>query len=213
MNISFIVRICLVGLGLLAIPVIWEAGLKDQGPGNQLVFFLVVGVIVGLLGVKYIIPWFGDALGTAMYSSGEQVQMDEGMKAASKMAQGDYEGAIAEYERVAKEKPEDTFPIAEIAKIYADKLDDPQRALAFLQQRLDSGAWDEDAAAFLMFRMVDIKLDALKDYQGAHDQLIEITGKYPNTRHSANANHKVREVEQAQFKANMEKRLKSGGQN
>lgn len=151
-------------------------------------------------------------MGTFMYSSGEQVTENETMKAASKLAQGDYHGAISEYEKAAKEKPQDSFPIAEIARIYADKLDDPHKALQFLRERIEAQEWEPDAAAFLMFRMVDIQVDKLKDHQQAHDLLEEIIGNFPNTRHSANARHKLNEVEQAQFKAVMEQRLKNSAQ-
>ena len=95
---------------------------------------ITVGVIAGLAAVKYLIPWIGDAMGTFFFSSGEQIVMDDNMKAVAKLAQGDYEGAIAEYEKIAKEKPDDSFPVAEIAKIYSEKMGDPRRALTFLSR-------------------------------------------------------------------------------
>ena len=36
-------------------------------------------------------------------------------------------------------------------------------------------------------------------FEAARDMLEQIIGNFPNTRHSANAHHKLREVEQAQF--------------
>lgn len=211
MSTSAIIRICVFGIAILAVMLLWQQ-LKGANPGLLLIFFIVVGVIGGLVAVKYLIPWIGDAMGTFMYSSGEQVTESEGMKAASKLAQGDYHGAISEYEKAAREKPQDSFPIAEIARIYAEKLDDPHKALEFLRGRIEGQEWEPDAAAFLMFRMVDIQLDKLKDYQQAHDLLEEIIGNFPNTRHSANARHKLNEVEQAQFKSVMEQRLKNTAQ-
>lgn len=209
---SVIIRLCVVALIILAIVIGWQSIDKDN-PGTQLIYMIVVGVIGGLAGVKYLIPWIGDTLGTFFFSSGEKIVMDDNAKAAARLAQGDYEGAIAEYEKIAKEKPDDFFPVAEIAKIHADKLGDPRKALAFLQQRLESQGWPEDAAAFLMFRMVDLYADRLKDYQAAHDLLEQVISSFPNTRHSANAHHKLHEVEQAQFKAISEQRLKQGAQN
>lgn len=209
---SVIIRLCVVALIILAIVIGWQSIDKDN-PGTQLIYMIVVGVIGGLAGVKYLIPWIGDTLGTFFFSSGEKIAMDDNAKAAARLAQGDYEGAISEYEKIAKEKPDDFFPVAEIAKIHADKLGDPRKALAFLQQRLESQGWPEDAAAFLMFRMVDLYADRLKDYQAAHDLLEQVISSFPNTRHSANAHHKLHEVEQAQFKAISEQRLKQGAQN
>lgn len=207
-----IIRLCIIGLVILGIVLGWHA-IDKENQGGQFIYMIIVGVGGGLVGVKYLIPWVGDAMGTFFFSSGEEIKMDESMKAVAKLAQGDYEGAIAEYEKVAKEKPEDSFPVAEIAKIYAEKLDEPLKALAFLQSRLESKPWEEDAAAFLMFRMVDIQCESLKDYQAAHDLLEEVIAKFPNTRHSANAHHRLNEVEQAQFKAAMDQRLKNSAQN
>lgn len=210
MNTPLLIRICIVALVILGITIAWQY-IKDANPGMLLIFFIVVGTGFGIFAVKHIVPWIGDAMGTFFFSSGEEVRLDDSMKAAAKLAQGDYEGAIAEYEKMAAAKPEDAFPVAEIAKIRAEKMGDPQKALRFLQQRLEGQEWGEDAAAFLMFRMVDLHLGQ-GDHQAAHDLLEEVIGNFPNTRHSANAHHRMREVEEAQFKAGMDKRLKSGGQ-
>lgn len=212
MSTTLIIRLCAIALAILAAVMGWHM-LDKEDTGGQFIYMIVVGVIGGLAAVKYVIPWIGDVMGTFFFSSGEQVVMDDSMKAVAKLAQGDYEGAIAEYEKIAKEKPEDSFPVAEIAKIYAEKMDDPRRALAYLQARLEGKEWEQDAAAFLMFRMVDLHADKLNDYQAARDLLEQVVANFPNTRHSANAHHKLREVEQAQFKAAMDQRLKGSAQN
>ena len=198
------------GLVVLALVLIrwgWNA-VKDDAGGMILVYFLTVGVAAGFLAVKYLIPWIGDAVGTAVFSSGEEVKIDGGLKAAAKMAQGDYEGAIAEHEKSLAEDPAQTFPAAEIARICVDNLHDPQRALNVLNTHLASRTWPEDDAAFLRFRIVDIHVDTLGDYETGRDLLQQIIGEFPNTRHSANAHHKLNEVEQAQFKQMTEQRLK-----
>lgn len=212
MNTSLIIRLCAVALIILGAILGWQA-IDKENIGGRFIYMIIVGVVGGLAGVKYFIPWIGDVMGTFFFSSGEQVVMDDSMKAVAKLAQGDYEGAISEYEKIAKEKPEDSFPIAEIAKIYSEKMDDPRRALAFLQARLKGKEWEQDAAAFLMFRMVDLHADKLNDHQAARDLLEQVVANFPNTRHSANAHHKLREVEQAQFKAAMDQKLKSSAQN
>jgi|APTNR8051073442_1049403.scaffolds.fasta_scaffold02746_1 tetratricopeptide (TPR) repeat protein len=210
MNTSLIIRLCIIGLVILLLMIAWEQ-LKDANPGMLFVGFIALGTVAGVLGVKYLIPWIGDAVGTFFYSSGEEVQMDGSMKAVAKVAQGEYEGAIEEYEEMLRNDPEKPFPIAEMGKIYAEKLKDPQKALAVIQKHLNSREWPEDDAAFLMFRMVDIQVDPLGDFEGARDRLRQIIGAFPNTRHSANAHHRMNEVEQQQFKLAMDQRLKSGG--
>jgi uncharacterized membrane protein YeaQ/YmgE (transglycosylase-associated protein family) len=211
MTTTLIIRLCTVALIVVGAILGWQA-IDEEDMGMRFIYMIVVGVIGGLAAVKYIIPWIGDAMGTFFFSSGEEVAMDDSKKAVAKLAQGDYEGAIAEYEKIARKKPEDSFPIAEIAKIYSESMGDPSRALAFLAERLEGQEWDEDTAAFLMFRMADIQSEKLKDYQAAHELLEEVIANFPNTRHSANAHHKQNEVDQAQFKALAEQRLKNSAQ-
>jgi outer membrane protein assembly factor BamD (BamD/ComL family) len=145
-----------------------------------------------------------------MYSSGEEVTADEKMRAAAKMAQGDYQGAIAEYQKMYSEKPDDPFPISEIAKIQADKLEAPEMAVDFLQEHLQAREWTEDHAAFLMFRVSEVHMKT-KDYEAAKDILEQVVGNFPGTRHSANAKHKINEIEQLQFKELQTKRSQQGG--
>jgi len=134
-------------------------------------------------------------------------------KAAACISQGDYPGAIGHYEKMLEDKPDDPFPVAEIAKVYAERLHDPQAALKVLEEHLQSKDWPVDDAAFIMFRIADAHLTHLHDYEAAHDMLQQVIGNFPNTRHSANANHKIHEVEQAQYKLLMEQRARasSGG--
>ncbi len=210
MNQQILIRACIVGIVVLLLMASWH-GLKDANPGTQLIFFLLVGAGGGIFMIKYVIPWLGDAVTTGLLSSGEEIQRDDQTKAVASLAQGDYEQAIELYEKVLEDKPEDPFPIAEIAKIYLEKMQDPKRALDFIQSHLESRDWPVDDAAFLMFRMIDIHVENLHEYQLAHDLLQEVIANFPNTRHSANAHHKLHEVEQAQYKVIMEQRLK--GQN
>jgi tetratricopeptide (TPR) repeat protein len=206
MNPRLVIRLCLIGLALLLAIWGWEK-VKDD-PGMMFVYFVAMGSIGGFLAVKFLVPWIGDVIGTLVFSSGEQITVDKSSRAAVKLAQGDYEGAIHEHEKALHENPAQTFPIAEIAKIWTDKLHDPKRGLAVLQEHLSARDWPEDDAAYLMFRALDIKMDVLKDYEGARQLLQEVIGKFPNTRHSANAHHKLNEIDQAEFKQLAEQRLK-----
>jgi hypothetical protein len=114
MNSKFILRLCAIALVLWLLKMGWDRVEGDDG--MMLVYFFTVGLAVGLLIVKYVLPAFGDAVGTMVYSSGEKVQPTESHKAAAKVAQGDYEGAIAEHEKSLSADPSQTYPIAEIAQ-------------------------------------------------------------------------------------------------
>ena len=131
------------------------------------------------------------------------------MKAAAKMAAGDYHGAIEEYQKALAEKPDDTFTISEIAKIKADKLGQPDEALTYLQENLESREWPQDDAAFLMFRVADIYTNA-ESWEGAKITLEQIIGDFPGTRHSSTAKHRISELDQAQFKKLQAQRAKDG---
>lgn len=172
---------------------------------------LTLAVVGGFFVVLVVLPQVGDAIGTVMYSSGEEVAEDKGLKAAAKMASGDYEGAIKEFEKALEEKPDDAFPISEIAKIHADRFNDPATALAVLQSHLEAKDWEEENAAFLMFRMVDIHTQQ-KHYDEAKDILEQIVGNFPGTRHSANGKHRINELEQLQFKEIQAQRAKQSSQ-
>jgi tetratricopeptide (TPR) repeat protein len=208
MNTTLIIRICVVTLALLVIALIWSF-FKEAGDGMKLVMVIVLGLTGGLLAVKYVIPMLGDAMSEAVFSSGEQMEQDEMTKAAAKIAQGDYKGAIEHYEKMLEDKPDDPFPVAEIAKVHAERLRNPQAALKALEEHLQSKDWPVDDAAFIMFRIADVHLTHRHDFETARDMLEQIIANFPNTRHSANAHHRMSEIEQMQYKLLMEQRAKT----
>jgi tetratricopeptide (TPR) repeat protein len=201
MNPRTIIRLCFSALVAIVLFWVWHRWKywSNEKEVYKLLSILILAVGGGILFVTVILPKFGDAVGTVMFSSGEEITAHEGMKAAAKMASGDYLGAIEEYEVMMKDKPDDPFPISEIAKIHADKLEDPATALAFLQEHLESQDWSEENASFLMFRMVDLHLSD-HQFDAAKDILQQVVSNFPGTRHSANAKHRINEVELAQFK-------------
>lgn len=211
MNRTLVIRLCIIGIASLLVMAIWES-LKESNDGVRFIFIVLVGVIGGICVVKYFIPWIGDAVGTSFYSSGEEVTTDAAVRAAACIGQGDYEGAIEEYQGMLREKPDDPYPLSEIAKIYSEKLHDPDKALLFLEGHLEGKEWPVDDAAFIMFRLVDVHADVKHDYQMAHDLLQEVIANFPNTRHSANAHHRLHEVEQAEYQKIMADKEKEAAQ-
>jgi len=206
-----IIRYGWVALFLLV--AIWVR-VKWYSPGwvaNPIYPFIAIFVLGGgggILFVIYVLPLLGEAAGEAVFSSGEQIKVTEGMKAAAKIAAGDYEGAITWYKAHLEEKPDDSFAVSEIAKLYNDKLGQPDQALAFLQEKLEGREWAPDDAAFLMFRIADLYTER-KSYADAKNILEQVVGTFSGSRHSANARHKINELEQLEYKELQALRTKS----
>lgn len=209
-----IVNICVGALFVLAVLYVmgkWNTPDWQDNPMYPLISIIVLAIVGGVFFVTVVLPRFGDAIGTVMYSSGEEVEQDESMKAVALVAKGDYHGAIKEYEKMMANKPEDPFPVSEIAKIYTEKLHAPDQALVIIQDNLEGRDWTEENAAFLMFRLSDIHM-AGHNYDAAKDILEQVAGNFPGTRHSGNARHKINELEQIQYKEIAAQRAKQSSQ-
>jgi tetratricopeptide (TPR) repeat protein len=198
MNQQLVIRICVALLVTIVGLLLWKQ-LMQSSDGTKLVGLILLGAGGGIVAVKFLLPWIGDAFGESMYSSGEVIEQDEMAKAAACISQGNYAGAIGHYEKMLEDKPDDSFPIAEIAKVHAERLHDPRAALETLSKHLQIRDWPVDDAAFLMFRISDVYMTHLHDFAAARDTLEQVIGQFPNTRHSANAHHKITEIEQVEF--------------
>ena len=192
--------------GLFLIYCIWVGfswgkwGEPEDGAVTQLMAALGGAIFFGFLAVVYLIPMIGELSGRFIYSSGEEIQTDEDMRAAVLLAQGNYEEAIIEFQKKAEKDPGDRFPITEIAKIHLEHQNDPQKALEVLYGALER-EWKADDAAFMMFKIADIQSDNLADFDGSRETLKAVVEQLPDSRHSANATHKLRELDQKEATA------------
>lgn len=174
----------------------------EQHLGKLILLYFVIAIIVGFAIVSWVIPWISERIGTMMYSSGEEPEPDPRGRALALVAQGDYEGAIDEFRSLMKDRPDDRGPVVEIAKIYQDRLHNAEAAISTFEQALAAKAWPDDDRAFFLARLADINLEARADYDRARALLQQIQSEFPESRHSANATHRLHEVDQAEFKAN-----------
>lgn len=169
---------------------VWEIG-------EKFLIIMLLLIVGSVLAVGLILPSIGDWVGNFFYSAPEKAEPDAYTKAASKLAQGDYAGAIREYQVLAREQPNARFPVVEVSKIQLDKLENPGLAIETLETSLAQRDWPDDDAAFLMFRIAEIQLENKGDTARATEYLQGVIARFPNTRHSANATHKLHEIEQA----------------
>lgn len=160
-----------------------------------LLSFLSAG-LVGIAFVLDILPMLAHKATHAIYDSGEMVERDVMHDARSLLAQGEYGLAVEAFREAAAAEPDNRFPWVEMAKIQRENLHDAPAAVATLRAALEAHEWPVDDAAFFMFRLVELYDEALADRPagiGILEQIIEI---FPETRHSANARHKLGEWEQ-----------------
>ena len=172
-----------------------EASDEATGLVMRSILFIIAGISAGIILLTFVIPWAGDAIGTFFYSAPEEVEPDPSALAVAKVAQGDYEGAIAEYQKLIDEHPMDRFPVVEVANLYMSKLDDPDRAVNFLEVSLNDKEWPVDDAAYLMFRCVEIELEKRDNPVRARELLELIVENFEGTRHSANAQHRIEQID------------------
>lgn len=162
--------------------------------GSKFVATFFIAIALGLFVVLVMLPSLADKVGAFFFSAPEKIQPDPLIKAAAKVSQGDYDGAIKAYLAIASEEPENRFPIFEIAKIQQDHLRDVDAAIETFENSLENTEWPENDAAAIIFRLQQIYLESKEDEEHAKALLQQIIDSFPNTRHSANAHHRLNEI-------------------
>lgn len=160
--------------------------------GGVLLSLLTAGYI-GVVFVVYVLPMLAHRATQSVYDSTEDIGVDAMGDARSKLAQGDYDGAITAFYEAAHQNPMNRLPYVEIAKIQLTQQENPDAAIATLTQAIEGQAWEENDAAFLMFRLAEIYHDDKQDIPAANAVMQQVIDQFPATRHSANATHKMQE--------------------
>lgn len=169
---------------------------QADGIIKLVLYFIGTAIVGGLLFVFYVLPSFGDAMGEAMLSSSEEAGTDPYLKARGKIAIGDYEGAVAEFRQIARENPKDRMPITEIVKLYLERLHDPANAELVLENAIRDPHWSDEDASWFIFKLVDlVQTHQPDDKDRVINLLQKVMRRYPETRHSANAIHRLREID------------------
>ena len=179
-------------------PAIEGWGDDKMSQGGRMMIGIVILVVLagygGIIFVAYILPSFVNRMTHEMYGSTEAVENDPMHDARSLFAQGDFHGAIEAYKTVAAEQPENRFPWVEIAKIQHDNLEDPEASIKTIKDALESHEWRVNDAAFFMFRLAELYEVDMEDQATAINILMQVADMFPETRHSANATHRLREL-------------------
>ena len=160
--------------------------------GVIVLMVVVIGVIIALS----LIPAIGDRIGSFFFNPNDQVEKNPHADAMACMAQGDYGGAIKGYFKACEENPLDTHALSEIAHIYCDKLQDSSAAAATLEEALKR-EWPDEESVFLRNRLVDVYWNYQRDVIRSREILIQIAENLPDTRYSANAQHRLLDMDRA----------------
>lgn len=179
----------------------------EANPINLFILYIVLAFFIGFIAISYVVPWIGDRLSNLFYAPEEDAEEDPRAPAMALLAQGEYEAAVQELQKLAKQLSGDRFPVVEIAKIYEEKLHQPELAIATYQKAITLGdqEWRENDLAFFKFRLADLSVEVHQDFAKAKELLEQVIIDFPDTRNSANATHKLRELEQAEFAASQKK--------
>jgi tetratricopeptide (TPR) repeat protein len=153
---------------------------------------------LGIGGVLIVcfLPMLGDWIGNFFFNPNDQLDRSPHADALAAIAQGDFDAAIEEYRRCVEKNPTDTLAISEVARLYAQKLDDAGSGTAELEEALAQD-WPPDDAAFLTVRLAEIYWAHLHNPQRARELLLSVTASFPNTHHAAVAQQRLREIERA----------------
>jgi tetratricopeptide (TPR) repeat protein len=136
-----------------------------------------------------------NSIGNFFFQPNEQVARDPHADAQAAAARGEYAEAVEEYRKLLESDPNDLLAYSEIAKLCCDHLEDPAAAAQTLEQALER-EWPPDDAAFLTTRLVDVYWQHQRDARSARALLMQIVEAMPGTRHAANAEHRLKEIEQ-----------------
>ena len=158
--------------------------------GGILLTFLGAGV-VGILFVTLVLPMLAHRVAHLVYDSGETLEIDAMHDARSLVAQGEYDKAIEAFRTAAAADPLNRLPWVEIARIQRGQLEDPAAAIQTLRHALESQEWQVNDAAYFLFRLAELYDEDHEDRVTAAAIMRQVIDEFPETRHSANARHKL----------------------
>lgn len=170
-------------------------GVENKGsPIMTFIFFVLSGILAGFLVVTYALPSFVQTASEEVFGSTEAVGENPLTKAQAMVAQGKWKEAINAYRDAASEDETNRLPWVEMAMLTREKLEDSRGAVGLLDEAIERGGWRENDEAFFIFRKIEILQDDLEEHDSAVNLLREVIEKFPQTRHSANAMHKLHEL-------------------
>lgn len=167
-------------------------GLEGQRVFNGILLVFLSMAVLGILFVTLILPSFADKMSQAVYGGSQEIEDDPMRDARVLVAQGKWTEAIEAFHIAARTQELDQLPFIEIAKIQKNHLEDPAAAVETLRQAIQNHQWPQESLVFLMFQLAEMYDEAMNDRTAAVIILEQVAEQFPETRHSAIANSKLR---------------------
>jgi len=193
--------IILAALGWLTYVLLHAAKIHEntEGADHSVTIMLFGGVIIlaiilGAITALSLLPALGDAFSGLFYGQNVEIEKDPHSSALSKIATGDLEGAIEEYLSIYQANPSDTMALSEAVHIYCDRLHDYAAAATLLENVLQNELPMEESA-FICNRLVDVYWAYQHDAISARRLLIQVAESMPDTKHAANALHRLQQLD------------------
>lgn len=166
-------------------------GQRNESIGvGVLLSFLSAGY-AGLVFVIFVLPAMAHKATHAIYDSGEMMETDTMHDARALVAQGDWAGAIEAFREAAANLPGQRLPWVEILKIQRENMEDPDAAIATIIHVLENFEWQQNDAAYFLFRLAEMYDQDKQDRAAAAAIMQQVIEQFPETRHSANARHRL----------------------
>lgn len=157
---------------------------------------LLIGIYGGILAVIYGLPVVVEKVTEGVLGSTAKVDRDPMNDARELVEDEEYTEAITAYYQIWLKNRENRRPLVEIAKIQRSDLESPMLAVTTLEEGLEDHEWEEDDAAFLMFRLAEIFEEDLEDREKVREIMQRVVDELPGTRHAANAAQKLSEMDE-----------------
>ena len=157
---------------------------------------VALGVYLACVCVMYVLPAISEQISGLFYANPHHIAEEDVMRdARAFVAQGEFEGALAAYRHAAREEPENRLPWVEMAKIQVEHFKAPGEAAAIYAEALERREWPASDAAYFMFRISELQIEELDEKEAGIAALEQVVELFPGTRHAANANTRLEELE------------------
>ncbi len=169
-----------------------------RNPGVVFTWILLASVTTGFVVLKWIVPTVGQFVADTFFFSTEKIEETPTHHALSLVAQGQYDEAVAVFEKIITKNPQDRFAVMELSRLNMDKLGDIEAGVAVLEQAVTRD-WPPEDHGFLLVKLAGLHYSCRSDAARARELLKLVQSKYPGSGCASSAYHKLNEIDEAEF--------------